>query len=169
MPIHPTAIIDRRAAIDPNADIGPYVVIDGPVTIGARTRVLAHAVVTGRTTLGTDNIVRRVAGTPNESGYAGDGGPALAAKLNNPVDLAIGPDGTLYVSDVYNHCIRAIAPDQTISTVAGICGERGDDGDFGPATKAKLNRPYGVALGPNGDLYIADTHNHRIRVVHGPF
>jgi UDP-N-acetylglucosamine acyltransferase len=57
MPIHPTAIIDRRAAIDPNADIGPYVVIDGPVTIGARTRVLAHAVLTGRTTLGTDNIV----------------------------------------------------------------------------------------------------------------
>lgn len=57
MPIHPTAIIDVRAQIDPSADIGPYVVIDGPVVVGARTRVLAHAVLTGRTTLGTDNVV----------------------------------------------------------------------------------------------------------------
>ena len=57
MPIHPTAIIDKRAEIDPSADIGPYVVIDGAVAVGARTRVLAHAVLTGRTTLGCDNVV----------------------------------------------------------------------------------------------------------------
>ena len=57
MPIHPTAIIDARAEIDPTADIGPYVVIDGQVAIGAGTRVLAHAVLTGRTTLGASNVV----------------------------------------------------------------------------------------------------------------
>jgi UDP-N-acetylglucosamine acyltransferase len=57
MPIHPTAIIDARAQIDPTADIGPYVVVDGPVAIGAGTRVLAHAVLTGRTTLGEGNVV----------------------------------------------------------------------------------------------------------------
>jgi UDP-N-acetylglucosamine acyltransferase len=57
MPIHPTAIIDPRATVHPEADIGPYVVVDGPVDIGARTRVLAHAVLTGWTEIGTDNVV----------------------------------------------------------------------------------------------------------------
>ena len=57
MPIHPTAIIDPRAVLHPEADIGPYVVIDGPVRIGARTRVQAHAVLTGWTEIGTDNVI----------------------------------------------------------------------------------------------------------------
>lgn len=57
MPIHPTAIVDPRADIAATAEIGPYVVIDGPVSIGAGTRVLAHALLTGRTTLGRDNVV----------------------------------------------------------------------------------------------------------------
>jgi UDP-N-acetylglucosamine acyltransferase len=55
--IHPTALVDRRATIDPTADVGPYVVIDGPVEIGARTRIMAHAVLMGRTILGDDNVV----------------------------------------------------------------------------------------------------------------
>jgi hypothetical protein len=117
----------------------------------------------------TNGVVHRLAGTPPvdgvvQSGYAGDGGPALAAKLNNPVDLALDTDGTLYFSDVYNHCIRAIAPDQTVRTVAGACGMQGSDGDGGPATEAKLKRPYGIELA-NGVLYIADTGNNRIRSV----
>lgn len=57
MAIHPTALIDPRAEIDPSADIGPYAVVDGPVVVGPRTRLLAHAVVTGRTILGADNVV----------------------------------------------------------------------------------------------------------------
>ena len=57
MPIHPTAVVDRRAEIDAAADIGPYVVIDGPVVVGAGTRVLAHAVLTGYTTIGRDNVI----------------------------------------------------------------------------------------------------------------
>ena len=55
MPIHPTAIVDARATIDLTAEIGPYVVIDGPVEVGARTRVMAHAVLLGRTVIGADN------------------------------------------------------------------------------------------------------------------
>ena len=114
-------------------------------------------------------MVRRLAGTAPvdgvaQPGFAGDGGPALQAKLNNPVDLAIDTDGTIYISDVYNHCIRAIAPDQTIRTVAGICGQQGSDGDGGPPTAAKLKRPYGIELA-NGVLYIADTGNHKIRSI----
>jgi UDP-N-acetylglucosamine acyltransferase len=57
VPVHPTAIVDLRATLDGSAEIGPYVVIDGPVTIGPRTRVLAGAYLTGRTEIGADNVV----------------------------------------------------------------------------------------------------------------
>jgi hypothetical protein len=117
----------------------------------------------------TEGNVDRVAGTAPvdgvaQAGYEGDGGDALDARLNNPVDLALADDGTLYISDVYNHCIRAVAPDGTIDTVVGTCGTDGYDGDHGPALDATLKRPYGIELG--GDfLYIADTGNNVIRAV----
>jgi UDP-N-acetylglucosamine acyltransferase len=57
MPIHPTALVDSRAEIDPSADLGPYVVVDGPVVVGAGTRVLPHVVLTGHTTIGRDNVI----------------------------------------------------------------------------------------------------------------
>jgi sugar lactone lactonase YvrE len=118
-------------------------------------------------------IVHRVAGLPPQngmaqSGYSGDGGPALQAALNHPVDLALADDGTLYFTDVYNHCVRAIAPDKTIRTVAGVCGKKGYDGDSKPATAALLNRPYGVEWAAPNTLYIADTGNSVIRAVHLP-
>lgn len=115
----------------------------------------------------TDGIVRRVAGQPPvdgapQRGYAGDGGPAIDATLNYPVDLAIADDGTVYFSDVFNHCIRAIAPDGTISTAAGVCTERGYSGDGGAPTEALFNLPYGVEWS-DGRLYVADTGNSVIR------
>jgi hypothetical protein len=61
-----------------------------------------------------------------------------------PVDLALGDDGTLYFTDVRNHCVRAIDPDGTISTVVGVCGEHGFEGDGGPADEALLNLAFGV-------------------------
>jgi hypothetical protein len=102
-----------------------------------------------------------VDGVP-QTGFAGDGGPATSAKLFNPVDLAFDTDGTLYVSDVYNHCIRAIAPGGTITTLAGTCGVPGYTGDDAPAAAATLKRPYGIELA-DGVLYIADTGNNVIR------
>jgi len=111
-----------------------------------------------------NGIVHRVAGQPLDPGYSGDGGPALEAQLFNPVDLALADDGTLYFTDVYNHCVRAIAPDQTISTIAGECGVPGEDGDGGPPTEAHLKRPYGIELA-DGVLYIADTGNNSIRSI----
>jgi hypothetical protein len=121
----------------------------------------------------TSGFVHRIAGTApvdgvSQSGYAGDGGPATSALLNHPVDLEIGGDGTIYVTDVYNHCVRAISGDGTIRTVAGVCGEKGFDGDGGLATDALLNRPYGIEWAPPNTLYIADTGNSVIRVVHLP-
>lgn len=74
MPIHPTAIVDSRADVHAEADIGPYVVIDGPVRIGARTRVLAHAVLTGWTEIGTDNVIHMhatIGDEPQDLAYDG--------------------------------------------------------------------------------------------------
>jgi sugar lactone lactonase YvrE len=111
--------------------------------------------------------VTTVAGLgPLEPGYSGDGGPAVAARLYRPTDLELAPDGTLYVADTDNHCLRAIAPDGTISTVAGTCGTSGPAEDGVLRDDALFYGPYGVALGPDGYLYVADTKNSVIRAVH---
>lgn len=118
----------------------------------------------------TEGMVRRVAGVPPQdgvpqNGYSGDGGPALEAQLNFPVDLALADDGTLYLSDVYNHCIRAIDLDSgTISTAVGRCGESGFEGDGGPPEEALLNLPFGVEWVP-GKLVVTDTGNSVIRTI----
>jgi hypothetical protein len=116
-----------------------------------------------------DGMVHRVAGVAPvdgrpQRGYSGDGGPATEALLDNPVDLALAEDGTLYFTDVYNHCVRAIDPAGTISTVAGVCGRPGFAGDGGPASEALLKRPYGLELTPDA-LLITDTGNNLIRSV----
>jgi len=82
----------------------------------------------------------------------------------------VPPRGELCIADTFNSCVRKVDVEGTISTVAGRCGEQGSgmdgNGDGGTATQARLNRPYGIALDAHGDLCIADTHSHRIRVVH---
>src|SRR5205085_652991 len=97
------------------------------------------------------------------AGFFGDGGAAINAQLNLPEGLAVDPAGNLYIADVGNHRIRKMAPDGTISTVAGSGFTRGFAGDGGPATKAVLNYPYGIARDSVGNLFIADLGNNRIR------
>ena len=111
----------------------------------------------------TDGTIRTIAGS-GVAGYEGDGGPATAAQLNTPSDVALSPNGILYIADTMNSVIRAVSPDGIITTVAGI-GVRGFAGEGTAAIEAKLDRPYGVEVAHNGDIYIADTHNHRIRRV----
>lgn len=99
------------------------------------------------------------------AGYGGDGGPALSAQLNNPRDIEVDVDGTMYIADTDNHAIRKVTPDGTITTVAGT-GTSGFSGDDGPATAAQLYRPFGVSIDESGHIYIADTYNHVIRVLY---
>ncbi len=111
-----------------------------------------------------NGAVTTIAGT-GDVGYAGDGGLGIDAQLNYPEDLEIGPDGNLYFADTDNNCVRMIdLTTGVITTVAGT-GVKGYSGDGGPAVQATLTRPFGVAFDGNGDLYVSDTFNSRIRKV----
>jgi DNA-binding beta-propeller fold protein YncE len=98
-----------------------------------------------------------------EKGFAGDGGPAQAALLNGPFDVAFDSAGNLFFSDTFNHRIRRVdARSGVITTVAGN-GEAGHGGDGGPAVRASLNEPYGIAIDRAGNIFVADRLNRRIR------
>jgi sugar lactone lactonase YvrE len=112
-----------------------------------------------------DGTIHTIAGA-GEAGYSGDDGPAVEARLNTPSDVAVAPNGSIYVADTMNHVVRVIRTDGTIGTLAGT-GNRGYSGDGGPAASAELDRPYGVDVAPNGTVYVCDTHNHRIRRITG--
>jgi sugar lactone lactonase YvrE len=101
----------------------------------------------------------------------GDGGPATEAGFCGPNDVAFDTAGNMYISDggIYcggpgGHTVRMVNPDGTITTVAGT-GVVGFSGDGGPATKARFNLPLAVTVDREGNLYIADAENHRIRKV----
>jgi hypothetical protein len=74
--------------------------------------------------------------------------------------VAIAADGTVYIADRANSCIRGVAPDGTIKTIAGQCGNPGFPTDGALATESQLDSPYGVALDPKGALWVAATHNN---------
>lgn len=96
-------------------------------------------------------------------GYSGDGGPATEAKFFGPRDLEVDGEGNVIVADTMNHCVRKIDTAGIVTTIAGKCGQPGFSGDGTPATEALLNRPFGVEIGPDGAIIIADTGNHVFR------
>jgi streptogramin lyase len=103
------------------------------------------------------------AGT-GQAGTSGDGGPAAAAKTNNPFGVVRGPDGAIWFCEYDGHVVRRVAKDGTITTVAGS-GKKGYEGDGGPALKAAFHRPHEIRFDAKGDLYVADMMNHAIRKV----
>ena len=111
----------------------------------------------------TDGIISTIAGT-GEAGYSGDGGAATSAKINFPYQMKTDAQGNLYFTEATNHLVRKISTDGTISTVAGT-GAAGFSGDNGAATSAQLATPWGMALDDEGNIYISDSYNHRIRKV----
>lgn len=104
-----------------------------------------------------------VAGT-GAAGYIGDGSPATSFRVSSPAGLAVDTAGDLYIADYGNFRIRKLDTAGAISTVAGSASF-GFAGDGGPATSARLNFPNGVAVDSVGNIIIADTNNHRVRIV----
>jgi trimeric autotransporter adhesin len=105
-----------------------------------------------------------VAGT-GSYGYSGDGGQATSAVFSSPDDVTADASGNIYIADSANNRIRMVTKSTgIISTVAGT-GSSGYSGDGGQATSAALNYPRGITADTSGNIYIADTYNHRIRMV----
>ena len=111
----------------------------------------------------TNGNISTFAGT-GQGGFSGDGGLAIKARLNLPSGLAADEEGNLYVSDRSNDRIRVIDKKGVIRTYAGT-GVAGFQGDAGPALKAQLDKPFGIALDKKENLYIADRNNNRVRKV----
>jgi trimeric autotransporter adhesin len=113
------------------------------------------------------SIITTIAGN-GVAGYSGDGGPAARAQLNQPASVAVDSNGNVYIADEGNSAIRKVtAATGIITTMAGN-GTLGFSGDGGPATAAELAHPFGVATGPGGRVYVADTGTNRIRAIPGP-
>jgi DNA-binding beta-propeller fold protein YncE len=112
-----------------------------------------------------DGTITTVAGT-GRGGYAGDGGAATAADLNEPYEVRFDRGGDLYFVEMKNHVVRRVERRTgTISTLAGT-GKPGFSGDGGPASAAQLNQPHAIQFDPGGhSLYICDIGNHRLRRV----
>ena len=121
-----------------------------------------------------DGTVRVAAGT-GAAGFDDAGGDVFSAKLNHPMGIAAAPASAgstvrIYVADTFNEVIREIdigsgatSPDYSIQTVAGQAGQAGFSGDGGDATAATLNHPVGLAVDNDGNVYIADSYNNRVR------
>ena len=108
-------------------------------------------------------VITRVAGTGN-LGNSGDDGPATDAQLNVPLGVAVTADGGFLIADASNNEVRKVSAAGMITRVAGT-GIPGNSGDDGPATDAKLNGPFGVAVTADGGFLIADTGNNEVRKV----
>jgi len=120
-----------------------------------------------------NNRIRKIAGSniatvAGNGGMSsgGDSGPAASAQLNAPLGVAVDTAGNLYIADTLNNTIRRVSVGGTISTFAGN-SVPGNSGDGGAPTAAQLNGPQGLAVDAAGNLYIADTQNHKVRKISG--
>jgi DNA-binding CsgD family transcriptional regulator/sugar lactone lactonase YvrE len=155
-----------------DADLLLHRVPSGPIRTPSRLCFAPDGTLYISDTLG-DRVWRRApdgalsvyAGT-GVHGFDGDFGAATGAKMRYPTGLALDGRGNLFIAETGNNRIRRVdSMTRVITTVAGSSDTYGYGGDGGFANNAQLSLPYGVAVGPNGDLYIADTGNHRIRRV----
>ena len=114
--------------------------------------------------ISADGILTTLAGTDAMAGYTGDGGPALSATWGAPKAMRCDLNDNIIVVDTENFAVRRI-DSQTgiVTTIAG--GREGRDGDGGPAVDAGISRAHGCGISADGNLFIADTHNHRVRMV----
>ncbi len=136
---------------------------DGLVVDSSGSTIVCNSYANRVRSINTFGIINLIAGT-NTPGFSGDGGPAVSASLVDCQGIAIDSAGNLYVADSHNRRIRKISTAGIITTVAGT-GVNSFSGDGGLAVNAALDQPEGIAVDGQGDLYIADTGNNRIRRV----
>ena len=141
-----------------NSPRGIAIDASGDIYIGDRSNNKVRRV------LAATGVITTYAGT-GTAGYTGDGGPALAARLDRPQGIHLAGNGDLYVADANNNVVRMISGATGIITTFAGTGVAGFLGDGGAATGARLSSPEAVHLNPAGELYIADTSNNRIRRV----
>jgi len=108
-------------------------------------------------------IITTVAGSASNS-YTGDGGPATAAGLNNPLGVAVDASGNIYISDTKHHCIRKVNTSGTITTITG----NGTAGYSGLATTSRFNPPLGIDVDNASNIFIAEYRNNCISKVSTP-
>ncbi len=155
---HPTYVGDGGPAIGGQLSTPQAVAVDAAGNLyiadygNSRVRKVSSA-----------GVITTVAGT-GVSGFSGDGGPAIAARLAGPVGLAIDSAGNLFISEYLNNRVRKVTPEGTINTIAGsdLCC---DYGDGGPAIRAVVPMPHGIAVDSAGNLYVAEWPDSRIRKV----
>lgn len=148
---------DHGAAI--RAQLGnPYGIVRGPDRALYICEVDNHVI----RRIAVDGTISTVAGT-GKRGYAGDGGAATNALLNEPYEVRFDNSGNMLFVEMKNHLIRRVdAKIGVISTIAGD-GQPGFVGDGGPATKARFSQPHSIQLDALGNLFVCDIGNHRIR------
>jgi DNA-binding beta-propeller fold protein YncE len=120
--------------------------------------VLTFVALTGSAGQGRADHLELVAG----GGAGGDGSPADRAQLIGPFGVAFDPTGNLYFVELSGQRVRMIGPDGLVRTIAGT-GQKGEGGDGGPAVRAEFNAMHSLAVTRRGDIYVADTLNHRVR------
>lgn len=110
-------------------------------------------------------VVTTLAGAAGQDGSAD--GPAASARFGKPAELALAPNGTLYIADAAHHTIRRLTPDGRVSTIAGLVG--GEGAADGANGLARFFNPYGLAIAARGHLVVADTYNQTVRELLAPF
>lgn len=143
---------------------GPAARFDSPTGVALGPDGALYVSDTGNHTLRrvtTNGVVTTLAGSAGVADYVD--GPATSARFNQPLGLAIAPDGTVFVADSGNHLIRIIATNGTVSVLAGNPETFGSAD--GTGTNAFFNSPVGLALAPDGSLFVSDANNFTIRRV----
>ena len=110
-----------------------------------------------------DGTVTTLAGVAGASGT--NDGTGAAARFFNPIGLALDQNGNIFVADSANNTVREVTPLGTVSTVAGLGGSANTGTNNGTGSDARFNDPFGIALDTNGNIFVADTHNHEIREI----
>jgi len=172
-----TGIITTVAGNSPLHEFGDYYGDGGPATLAKFNHPLSVAIDSRGNIYIADQFnqrVRRVAASTGiintiagngKDGYSGDGGQATAAELNDPRSVALDAQGNIYIVEDMNNCIRKVTVATGIITTVAGNGQSGYSGDGSQATAAELDRPSGVVIDTNGDMYISEWGNSCIRKV----